>query len=119
FYNAGNPALYLASADLMERNLFRRVEVAFPIESASLRRRILRALALYLRDNRQAWVLGSDGSYRAVHPRGRTTRRAQQELLRHLAVEGGKTGHDRSASETPVSSRDRPRSGDLHRIGGM
>ncbi len=95
FSNAGDPALYLASADLMERNLSRRIEAAFPIESAALRRRILQALALCLRDNREAWLLGSDGRYRAVRPRGRSIRRAQQMLLRRL------TGAD-----VPVSPAD-------------
>ncbi|MGH8272351.1 MAG: polyphosphate kinase 1, partial [Gammaproteobacteria bacterium] len=87
FYNAGDPALYLASADLMERNLSRRIEAAVPIESAALRRRVLQALALYLRDNREAWLLGADGRYRAARPRGRSIRRAQQMLLRRLSGE--------------------------------
>ena len=114
FYNGGRPALYLASADLMERNLFRRVEAAFPIESAALRRRILKELALYLRDNRQAWLLGPDGSYRAAHPRGRSTRRAQNELLKRLAVEGaelsGKPVRNLPAPEAPARDSDRRRS---------
>ncbi len=87
FYNRGDPSLYLASADLMERNLFRRVEVAFPVESEALHRRILRELALYLRDNRQAWLLSQDGTYQQAHPCGRTVYRAQQELLQHLTAE--------------------------------
>lgn len=85
FSNAGEPALYLASADLMERNLSRRIEIAFPIESPPLRRRILQALALHLHDNREAWLLGADGRYRAAHPRGHAVRRAQQALLQRLS----------------------------------
>lgn len=85
FHHGGRPMLYLSSADPMERNLLHRVEVAFPIEAPALRRRIRRELSLFLRDNRQAWVLGSDGMYRAVHPRGTVVHRAQQQLLWNLS----------------------------------
>ena len=59
FENGGEPELYCASADWMERNFFRRVEVAFPMRRAAHRERILRDLETYLRDNTQAWQLGS------------------------------------------------------------
>jgi polyphosphate kinase len=64
FENAGRPSLYLASADWMERNFFRRVEVAFPVANTRLRHRIREDLERYLQDTANAWVLGSDGSYR-------------------------------------------------------
>ncbi len=64
FENAGRPALYLASADWMERNFFRRVEVAFPVSNARLRHRIRDDLERYLQDTHNAWILGSDGEYR-------------------------------------------------------
>ena len=48
----------------MERNFFRRVEVAFPITQAKLRTRIRDDLELYLQDGTNAWLLQSDGSYR-------------------------------------------------------
>ncbi|HUI62033.1 MAG TPA: RNA degradosome polyphosphate kinase, partial [Steroidobacteraceae bacterium] len=57
FENGGDPELYCASADWMERNFFRRVEVAFPIKRRSHRERILRDLDIYLSDNTQAWTL--------------------------------------------------------------
>jgi polyphosphate kinase len=63
FENAGRPQLYLASADWMERNFFRRVEVAFPITQARLRTRIRADLECYLTDTSNAWLLQSDGSY--------------------------------------------------------
>src|SRR6185503_1481620 len=50
--------LYLASADWMERNFFRRVEIAFPVREQTHRERILRDLNFYLADNTQAWTLG-------------------------------------------------------------
>ncbi len=63
FSNDGNQEVYASSADLMNRNMFRRVEICFPIESKRLYRRILHNLDLYLQDNTQAWLLQPDGSY--------------------------------------------------------
>lgn len=63
FHNAGDGELYLASADWMERNFFRRVEVAFPVQSSRYKTRILRDMETYLRDNTQAWILQADGNY--------------------------------------------------------
>ena len=63
FANDGNQEVYASSADLMNRNMFRRVEICFPIESKKLYNRILHDLNLYLKDNTQAWLLQSDGSY--------------------------------------------------------
>jgi polyphosphate kinase len=66
FENGGEPEMFCASADWMERNFFRRVEIAFPIQRQAHRERILRDLDLCLRDNVQAWALQSDGSYKRV-----------------------------------------------------
>jgi polyphosphate kinase len=63
FHNDGNPEIYGASADWMERNFFRRIEVAFPIERKEHRERIIADLELYLADNVQAWNLQADGTY--------------------------------------------------------
>jgi len=68
FENAGRAQIYLASADWMERNFFRRVEVAFPIAQAKLRSRIREDLERYLADNTHAWLLQSDGSYQRAAP---------------------------------------------------
>jgi polyphosphate kinase len=68
FENAGRPQLYLASADWMERNFFRRVEVAFPVTVAKLRHRIREDLERYLRDTANAWLLDSTGQYRRAAP---------------------------------------------------
>ncbi len=79
--------LYLSSADWMERNFFRRVELCFPVEDRRLRQRILEeSLLNYLADNAQAWLLQSDGSYRrAGHGQGTRRRAAQEILLEQLA----------------------------------
>jgi polyphosphate kinase len=62
FENAGEEEIYCGSADWMDRNLFRRIEVAFPV-SSELKRRVRDDLELYLTDDSQAWNLSSDGSY--------------------------------------------------------
>ena len=82
FANDGEPRLYLSSADLMERNLDRRVECAFPIEGKKLQQRILGALELYLADNVGSTELQADGSYRPVaRAPDEAVRDAQQQLL--------------------------------------
>ncbi len=86
FHNRGTPRVYCASADWMDRNFFRRVETAFPIEDPALRERVINeGLVAYLNDNSQAWVLESDGSYRRLEPGEARPRCAQQQLLEQLA----------------------------------
>jgi polyphosphate kinase len=64
-------ALYLSSADWMSRNMFRRVEVAWPVRDPALRQRVIdEGLVPYLHDERDAWQLQSDGQYRRVADTG-------------------------------------------------
>jgi len=63
FENAGAREIYCGSADWMDRNLFRRIEVAFPVEEPALQARVAEDLQLYLEDDTQAWVMDSDGHY--------------------------------------------------------
>src|SRR5207244_4006275 len=63
FENGGAPDMFCASADWMERNFFRRVEVAFPVRREGHAERILRDLDFCLQDNCQAWKLQPDGRY--------------------------------------------------------
>jgi polyphosphate kinase len=59
--------LYLSSADFMNRNMLRRVELAWPVTDPQLRQRIIdECLVAYLHDGRDAWDLGADGRYRRV-----------------------------------------------------
>jgi polyphosphate kinase len=86
FENDGAPEIFCSSADWMERNMFRRVEIAFPILDGSLRKRVYRDLQLYLRDNLQSWNLNTDGSYERIGVKGRAHPfSAQQTLLETLA----------------------------------
>ena len=81
FRNGGADDVYLASADWMDRNFFRRIELCFPVLDPALKRRVVReGLQSYLDDNCQAWVMGGDGSYERLKPR-RRRRSAQEELL--------------------------------------
>ena len=81
FDNGGDHRVYLSSADWMDRNFFRRVEVAFPVLDPKLRKRVFsEGLAPYLRRDAGVWELGADGNYtRRVSEAG-----AQQKLLAEL-----------------------------------
>jgi polyphosphate kinase len=83
FGNGGDPQVYIGSADWMDRNLIRRVEVVFPIETPELKQRLIReAMAISLGDNEKARELLPDGSYRRVAPApGQTGLRSQQRFL--------------------------------------
>jgi polyphosphate kinase len=87
FENGGNPEAFIGSADLMERNLDRRVEVLCPVLDPSLRGYLRDVvLDLYLRDTAQAWVLEASGEY--VPPAGRGDAvNAQQALLTRHTVD--------------------------------
>lgn len=87
FENDEEEVMYVASADWMNRNFFRRVELAFPIPDAALERRALEETLLrYLDDNSQAWLLQSDGTYVQSRPKGnQKARSAQAGLLDKLA----------------------------------
>jgi len=86
FENGGESEMWCASADWMERNFFRRVEVAFPIQRDTHRQRILRDLNLCMQDNVQAWELQSDGGYkRVVRKPEEKPVVAQSEMLAYYA----------------------------------
>ena len=91
FGNDGNEDVWLSSADWMGRNLFRRIEVAFPVLDPALKARVVaEGLKPYLADNRDAWELAGDGTYARPKIRRRSRQRAaQQELLDRLAEQPG------------------------------
>jgi polyphosphate kinase len=83
FRNGGDEELYLSSADWMPRNLDRRVELLFPVESPECRSRVLTALDAMFLDNVKARVLQADGTYRRRRPaKGEEPYRVQVELYR-------------------------------------
>jgi polyphosphate kinase len=85
FHADGAENLYLASADWMERNFFRRIEVAFPVLDPKLKRRVIKeGLRNYLADNCQAWDMDGDGQY-CIKPTRRVRTCTQDLLLSQLA----------------------------------
>jgi len=89
FKDEGEDEIYAGSADLMPRNLDRRVEVLFPIEDRRLVRYLRdEVLAIYLADNVKARVMQPDASYVHRRPEGESQVNAQSALLSHApAVE--------------------------------
>lgn len=86
FHANGAEQVFCSSADWMERNFFRRVEVCFPILDAELKRRVIADLDAGLSDNCQAWELQSDGSYRLLRPgAGEDRVSSQLQLLSQLS----------------------------------
>jgi polyphosphate kinase len=82
FHADGAEKLYMGSADWMERNFFRRIEVCFPVLDAKLKRRVIReGLRPYISDNCQAWEMDGVGQYRRKLPRSGTARACAQEGL--------------------------------------
>ncbi|MFL6708855.1 MAG: polyphosphate kinase 1 [Massilia sp.] len=77
--------VHLASADWMSRNLFRRIEVAFPVLDKALKRRVItEGLNPYLKDNSNAWELDADGRYHRRRARGKQTEFSAQRYLMEL-----------------------------------
>jgi polyphosphate kinase len=86
FRNGGADDVYLSSADWMGRNLFRRIEVAWPVLDSKLKQRVLNeGLKPYLEDTAEAWVLGPDGIYQP--PKGGAAGRSAQRLLLQTLAE--------------------------------
>ena len=83
FHSGGREELFIASADWMSRNFFRRIEICTPVENPAIKQRIMReALTLALADNRKAWLMQSDGSYvRATAQEGEEELDMQETLL--------------------------------------
>jgi polyphosphate kinase len=83
FENACQPEVFVGSADWMPRNLFRRIEVVFPIEDGNLCDRVIREiLGVTLADNARARFLGADGVYRrAKMAEGEKPRRSQLDFI--------------------------------------
>jgi len=82
--------IYCSSADWMERNFFRRVEIAFPVRDAKLRGCLLEDLQVYLEDNVDAWLLRPDGSYERASNNEGVPLCAQTRLLERYTAPSGR-----------------------------
>ena len=88
FENAGQPKVFLSSADWMPRNFYRRIELAFPVENPTLRDQIINeVLPSFLHDRVKARELQSDGSYRRLKPEGPEPRAQAQWHFREVSRE--------------------------------
>lgn len=97
FHNGGSDEMFLGSADLMSRNLIRRVEVLFPVEDRRLVRYLRdHVLEVYLADNVKARAMQPDGTYLRRLPKAGDDSVNSQELL--LLKKNGRTNHSHSHS---------------------
>nr|WP_083384116.1 polyphosphate kinase 1 [Cupriavidus sp. USMAHM13] len=82
FLADGEEVVYLSSADWMDRNLFRRVEVAFPVKNKALKQRVIQeSLRVHLRDNASAWIMQGDGEYVHKQSKAKLQHVSQTDLL--------------------------------------
>jgi polyphosphate kinase len=86
FHNGGADEVYIGSADWMPRNLDRRVEAVTPLDDPQHRRVMRDLLELMWEDNRQAWDLLPDGTYRQRQPPSAAEERATHRRLLELAA---------------------------------
>jgi polyphosphate kinase len=103
FENAGDPEVFLGSADWMPRNFFRRIEVMFPVEDATLKARLIEELLpLILSDNTKARRLQADGTYmRATAADGQEPIRSQS-VFQTLARESARVAVDSALHFVPL-----------------
>jgi len=85
FANGGDEEIYLSSADWMPRNLDRRVEIMFPVESKENKGELIDLLKLYFKDNVKAWRLQTDGAYLKLEPGEHRKFRVQDYLCQKAA----------------------------------
>jgi polyphosphate kinase len=105
FRNGGDEEVYLASADWMPRNLDRRIELLFPVESPECRAKVLAALEAPFQDNVKSRWLQPDGTYRRTRPaKGEEPSRAQLVLYREAqrALERARTAATVSLEPVPA-----------------
>ncbi|MFZ1417701.1 MAG: polyphosphate kinase 1 [Burkholderiaceae bacterium] len=91
FYAQGREDIYLSSADWMARNVFKRIELAFPILDRKIKKRVIHeGLRVYLSDNQQTWEMNGEGGYTRRKPSSRQVKpRSAQMGLMHLLGELG------------------------------
>ncbi len=114
FGNDGDPLLYLASADWMPRNFYRRVEIAFPVEAPNLRAELINeVLPRFLHDHGKARELQADGTYIRLKPaKGEAPAQAQLQFREHSRRQAKKLAEKQRRGKmrlSPVKSPPTPR----------
>lgn len=106
FYADGEHKIFMSSADMMPRNLDRRVEILFPVEEKEHRDRILHILESYLEDTVKARILNSDGSYSRVDKRGKEHFNVQEYFYKVIKSREKERYKDFGIEIKPILSKD-------------
>ncbi len=93
FYHGGEELTFLSSADWMERNMDRRVEVMFPVEDLKIKAQIKNILDAYLRDTAHTRILHADGGYKKINKRGKAHFDVQEYFYRQAIEEAARIHH--------------------------
>ena len=108
--NNGTPKLYMGSADWMPRNLDKRVEIVFPVESERVREQVMHILEVQLADNVKAHILQPDGSYEKPDRRGKLQVNSQnqfcEEAVRNAQLVRKKTDPAERRTFIPIESQE-------------
>ncbi|MBM7867861.1 RNA degradosome polyphosphate kinase [Heliobacterium gestii] len=113
FQNGGSEEIYLSSADWMDRNLDRRVELLFPVKAPSLAQRVKATLEMMLKDNIKARRLLPDGTYVRVCREGEEVLQSQVYFLKHSKRRGGRSARrNRTLTTSPVNPENGKESGE-------
>ncbi|MDR3210534.1 MAG: polyphosphate kinase 1 [Planctomycetota bacterium] len=96
YHNGGNEEVFMSSADWMERNMDRRLELLFPVNDPDCRREVLAVLDAGLADNISSWELASDGIYHRLRPGpSEAVFRSQEKLYARAQLSNQKTHEER------------------------
>lgn len=107
FHQGGEPEVFIASADWMTRNLEKRVELMIPIEEKTIKRRLVKILETYFKDNQNAYRIQADGSSKPViAKKGEKPFRAQEHFHSQAKRAAKAREHERSMTFEPHVPQD-------------
>lgn len=111
FYNDGYEDIFMGSADMMPRNLDKRVEILFPVEEEELKKRIKHILDIQLKDNVKTRIKQPDGSYVHLTPKGRKALNSQEyfceEIMENIINHSIEKSNTTSRTFEPMENPDR------------
>ncbi len=107
FHQGGDPQVFISSADWMTRNLEKRVELMIPIEQKAIKRRLIRILETFFKDNQNAYQILPDGTSRPITPKkGEKPFRAQEHFYQQAKRTAKAREHERSMTFEPHVPQD-------------
>ncbi len=107
FHQGGEPQVFIASADWMTRNLEKRVELMIPIEEKNIKRRLIRILETYFKDNQNAYRILPDGTSSPIQPaKGEKPFRAQEQFYSQAKRSAKAREHERAMTFEPHVPQD-------------